>query len=87
MKDLRIINNRALDSIIIIDNMVSSFAAQLGNGIYIPPYIDQEQDNELKTISNFLIKIADVEDVRPFVSKFSGIPRLYNLFRAGVSPL
>jgi len=58
-----------------------SFAAQLENGIYIPPYTGQEKDNELEKISDFLVQIHNVPDVRPFVTKFSRIPILYDEYK------
>ena len=80
IKDLRVLKDVPLSQVIIIDNLVVSFAAQLENGIYIPSYTGQSADTELKTIADFLVTIADVTDVRPFVKKFSGIPKLYDQF-------
>ena len=77
---MRIIKNVELEKLILIDNTVVSFAAQMENGIYIPPYTGQEKDNELEIIGNFLLKIADAKDVRPFVMKFAGIIELYESF-------
>ncbi len=79
-KDLRAIKNVGLDRMIIVDNMVISFAAQLENGIYIPSYTGQENDNELETVGQFLAEIAEVGDVRPYVTKFAGIKELYDQF-------
>ena len=61
--------------------MMFSFVAQMENGIYIPPYRGQEGDNELEVIGDFLNKISDVKDVRPYVKKFSGISVLYDDFK------
>jgi len=85
IKDLRILKDIPLSQMIIIDNMVVSFAAQLENGIYIPAFTGQSTDTELKTISEFLVTIANVKDVRPFVKKFSGIPKLYDLHTSSYS--
>ena len=38
MKDLRIIANRSLKDMVIVDNAVYSFAFQLDNGIPIVPF-------------------------------------------------
>ncbi len=42
IKDLRMIKNRSLDNIIIVDNLVHSFGLQLDNGIPILEYIDNK---------------------------------------------
>lgn len=76
IKDLRALKNVALSRVIIVDNSVLSFAAQLENGIYIPPFMGQEQDTELEKVGRFLLHIARVEDVRPYVQKFSGVREL-----------
>lgn len=47
VKDLRVIQNVVVDDIIIIDNLISSFALQLSNGIPIKPYFSGSNDSEL----------------------------------------
>lgn len=47
IKDLRIIKNRAMENICIVDNAVYSFGFQLDNGIPIIPYYDDPNDEEL----------------------------------------
>ena len=63
---------------IIIDNSVISFVGNMDNGIYIPTFNGDPDDKELLPIINFLKEIADVDDVRPYVSEFAGVQRLYN---------
>ena len=38
LKDLRIIKNRALEDVVILDNCVHSFGGQLSNGVPIPEF-------------------------------------------------
>ena len=78
VKDLRVVGNRRLQNLIVLDNSILSFAAQLDNGIYIPPFLGDAEDRELKPVTNFLKAIADVPDVRPYVAKFAGIQQLLN---------
>ena len=80
-KDFLKLKNLDLKKTIIIDNLVLSFIKNLDNGIYIPSYLGSSDDNELEIIKNFLIKIAHVSDVRPYVSKFSGIKTLYETLK------
>ena len=82
-KDLRAIKNVPMSKMIIVDNLVISFAAQMDNGIYIPAYTGQESDNELDTVGKFLADIAEVDDVRPYVKRFAGIVDLYVKFCKG----
>ncbi len=49
------------------------------NGIYVPPFLGEEDDNGLHPILQFLLTLGDVPDVRPLVKKFAGIMRLYNI--------
>ena len=47
IKDLRIIKNRNLKDIVIIDNAVYSFGFQLDNGIPILPFYEDKSDEEM----------------------------------------
>lgn len=47
IKDLRIIKNRILENMVIVDNAVYSFGFQLDNGIPIIPFYDDPNDEEL----------------------------------------
>lgn len=64
VKDLRIFQ-RPLSDIAIVDNSVYAFAFQLENGIPIMNYFDDEGDEELYHLYNFLKQLAVCEDVRP----------------------
>ena len=44
IKDLRVIRNRSLNDIILVDNSVFSFGFQLDNGIPIIPYFNDPTD-------------------------------------------
>ena len=48
IKDLRIIKNRNLKDMVIVDNLLTSFGFQLDNGIPILEFKDNENDTELK---------------------------------------
>lgn len=84
IKDLRVIGRRELKDIIILENSIISFAANLDNGIYIPSYEGDSADQELLPIIDFLKEIADVDDVRPYVKEFAGVNKLFTDYKTKV---
>ena len=65
IKDLRIITNKSLNDIIIVDNAVYSFGYQLDNGIPIIPYYDDKQnDEELMHLVYYFNCIFNSPDIR-----------------------
>jgi TFIIF-interacting CTD phosphatase-like protein len=49
---------------IIVDNAVYSFGAQLANGIPITPFKDDKDDTEFICLMNYLTAIKDYDDLR-----------------------
>lgn len=47
IKDLRIIKNRSLNDLILVDNLVHSFGLQIENGIPILDFTNNKEDKEL----------------------------------------
>lgn len=66
IKDLRIIKNRELKNIIIVDNLAHSFGLQIDNGIPILEFTDNKKDEELKYLTDYLLEAYHSEDVREF---------------------
>ena len=64
MKDLRVIGNRDLKDLVIVDNSVYSFAFQIDNGIPIIPFYKDPADEEMLHLIYYLNCLANVEDVR-----------------------
>lgn len=69
IKDLRILQNRELAEIIIVDNAVYSFCYQLDNGIPIVSWYDNLYDTELLSLIDYLTVLSRVPDVRTSLSK------------------
>ena len=67
IKDLRIIKDRELKDIVIVDNLVESFGFQIDNGIPILEFNGQEGDQELLKLIPFLKELSSLEDVRPAI--------------------
>jgi CTD small phosphatase-like protein 2 len=49
---------------ILVDNAVYSFGAQLSNGIPIVPFKDDVEDREFLFLMNYLNNIKDADDFR-----------------------
>ena len=64
IKDLRVLMNRNMKDVIIVDNAAYSFGFQIENGLPIIPYYDNKQDIELKHLTHYLKSIHHVKDVR-----------------------
>lgn len=69
IKDLRIIRNRSLKDMIIVDNLVHSFGLQIDNGIPILEYLRGDEDTELTGLEKMLREMVDVDDVREYLRK------------------
>ena len=66
IKDLRILKNRQLKNLVIVDNLVHSFGFQLENGIPILEFFDDRKDCELKCMIDYLLKAYKADDIREF---------------------
>lgn len=64
LKDLRIISNKDLKEMILIDSNTLSFSFQVDNGIPILPWEGDIHDRELKYLIRYLIKVNHFDDVR-----------------------
>ena len=81
IKDLRIISNRELKNVIMIDNLVHSFGLQLDNGIPILEWTGDKNDLELKYIQNYMLELAQCENI-PDVNKKR--LKLYDLIKLSI---
>ena len=69
VKDLRIIQDRKLKDIILVDNSILSFAFNLDNGVPISAFVRQPNDEELLYMVSYLEEIYSYPDVREHISK------------------
>uniref|UniRef100_A0A7S3N2S9 FCP1 homology domain-containing protein n=1 Tax=Strombidium inclinatum TaxID=197538 RepID=A0A7S3N2S9_9SPIT len=67
VKDLRIIEDRDLKDIVLVDNSIISFAYQMDNGVPIKAYMRQEDDEELLFMVTFLEELNSYTDVRKHI--------------------
>jgi CTD small phosphatase-like protein 2 len=59
IKDLRIIKNRPLKDIIMVDNLVHSFGLQIDNGIPILDFTNNTNDHELLNLESILMELKE----------------------------
>lgn len=64
VKDLRVLANRDLKDVILVDNAAYSFGFQIDNGIPILPFYDNYNDKELKILTEYLKSMGDMKSVR-----------------------
>ena len=69
VKDLRVIANRNLQDMILVDNAAYSYGFQVDNGVPIIPFYENKSDTELKDLIPFLKSISKVKDVREAIKK------------------
>ena len=79
IKDLRIIGNRNLKDMIIVDNLAHSFGFQIDNGIPILEWHNNKNDKELKFMAEYLIEASYCDDVREFNRKNLKLNQLASL--------
>jgi len=66
IKDLRILKDRNLKDMIIVDNLAHSFGFQLENGVPILEFINDKKDEELKHLTEYLLEAYKYDDLREF---------------------
>ena len=79
VKDLRIIKGIDLKDILLIDNSMYSFAAQLTNGILINSFYNDKNDIELFNVLGYLLNfIIKANDVRIINEQFFNFQQISN---------
>jgi Dullard-like phosphatase family protein len=66
IKDLRIVKNRDLKNMMLVDNLVHSFGFQVENGIPIIEWTGNKHDTELKHLMEYLLEARKHDDVRDY---------------------
>jgi CTD small phosphatase-like protein 2 len=69
VKDLRVIQDRDLKDIILVDNSIVSFAFQMDNGVPISAFMRQANDEELLYLVGYLEEVGSFPDVREHIRK------------------
>jgi len=66
IKDLRLIKNRDLKDMVIVDNFTPSFSFQIDNGIPIITWEGDAKDQELRYLMNYLREAKNYDDMRQY---------------------
>lgn len=59
-----------LSRVLMIDDTPEKLANSYGNAIYVREYTGGEEDNELKLLTNYLLKLKNEENVRTIEKRF-----------------
>ena len=63
VKDLRVIADRKIEEMLIVDNSIVSFAFQLANGIPVSPYCGDDDEMELLYLEEYLLDLCKEDDI------------------------
>lgn len=77
VKSLQIISNRKKEDLLLIDNLVYSYAFDIENGIPIKPYINGKNDCELEYLAEALADLKSFMDSRTYIRDKLRLQELY----------
>ena len=81
VKDLTIFGEENLDKIVLLDNNIYSFTAQMSNGILINSFFCDKSDDELSNVRKYLVEyILPSDDVRKVNEQFFGFETILKNF-------
>ena len=79
VKDLRIIKGIDIKDIILLDNSIYSFSAQICNGILVNSFFNDKNDIELYNVLNYLLSfLVKADDIRVINEQFFNFDRIIN---------
>ncbi|CAK91803.1 unnamed protein product (macronuclear) [Paramecium tetraurelia] len=76
IKDLRLIGNKQLKDMLIIDNLAHSFGFQIENGIPIMEWHNDQNDQELKALIDYLKEAVNYPDIREYNTNYLKLDEL-----------
>ena len=78
VKDFRVIKNRAVEDMMLVDNLIYSYSLNLQNGLPIKPYLRGSDDCELEFLAERLTALKPFHDLREFLEKEFRLSEFYN---------
>jgi Dullard-like phosphatase family protein len=79
IKDLRVLANRNLQDVVLVDNAAYSFGYQIENGIPVAPFYENKHDQELRHLVPYLKFLSGVKDLRE-MNKQTFKMHLYSMY-------
>lgn len=76
VKDLRVFSPKPLNEIILVDNNMYTFAPQLGNGVPIFHYFNDDEDTQLKKLQAFLMSCVKQKEVATPLADYFKLEKL-----------
>ncbi len=80
IKDLRVIGDRELANLVVLDSSLVSFCNQLDNGIFVVPYRGDDKDMALVPLVKTLKDVANTADVRRHLRCMFFLSDLYRMY-------
>ena len=78
VKDFRVIKNRPLTDMMLVDNLIYSYAANMKHGLPIRPYLRGDDDYELEFLAERLETMKPFDDVAEFLEREFRLSEFYN---------
>lgn len=70
MKDLRILKNRDLSKVVLIDNSPHTYLFQKNNAVPIISFFNDTEDSEMLKLEKFLDGLQEARDVRTVLREY-----------------
>lgn len=80
IKEFKTITNRRPQDMIMVDNLVYSYAADMPNGVPIKPYLKGVEDFELGYLADMLEGVNQSTDLVEFLKEKFNFDKLYSIF-------
>lgn len=79
LKDLRILSDKSLKEVVLVDSESFSFCFQIDNGVPLMPWNGDSKDAEILHLTGYLIKLSQSEDIRTMNRERFKLRELANL--------
>lgn len=78
IKDFSVVKNRRKSDMILVDNLIYSYAADLERGVHIQNFYDDQSDTELLYLATVLESFKSYSDVEESIQRTFGFKKFYD---------
>lgn len=78
VKDFTVVKNRRKQDMMLVDNLIYSFAGDIDRGIHIRNFYDDKTDSELEHLADILENMKPFMDLSEFLERNFGFQRFYD---------